>query len=236
MDSHSYRPWPDGSIEARLANDGRRARAARDPLMRRRDSLLVLAALLTVGCDTSVDANTPPPGSTDITAVDWGRDFELTDHRGQVRRLVDFEDRVVLLFFGFTHCPDICPTTLADLAQALEMLDTSSRRVQVMFVTVDPERDTPKRLADYVTNFHPEFLGLYTDPAKTAALAKAFKFHHAAHAPDSAGAYDVEHGSWIYAYGPVRPAGQPRRRLLIAARQPADAIAADVRWLLNSPA
>lgn len=200
--------------------------------MRRRDSLLLLTAVLTVGCDPRLDRTSPPPGSTDITSVEWGRDFELTDHRGRTRRLADFDDKVVLLFFGFTNCHDVCPTTLVDLAQVLAKLGADSARVQVLFVTVDPERDTPQRLAEYVTKFDPAFLGLYTDPSRTAALAKEFKFHHAAHTPDRGG-YAVEHGSYTYAYGPRRQADEPRQRLLISFGQPVDAVVADVRWLLR---
>lgn len=201
--------------------------------MRRRDSLFLLTAVLMVGCDPRLDGSSPPPGSTDITSVEWGREFELTDHQGRTRRLADFDDRVVLLFFGFANCPDVCPTTLVDLAQVLGKLGTDSERVQVLFVTVDPERDTPQRLADYVTKFHPDFLGLYTDPSRTASLAKEFKFHHAAHAADGAGDYAVEHGSYTYAYGPRRQADEPRQRLLISFGQPVDAVVADVRWLLR---
>src|SRR5262245_57120808 len=98
---------------------------------------LALAAALAVGCDGG-----PRFRSTDITGADYGKTLELTDHTGQPRRLEDFRGKAVVVFFGFTHCPDVCPTTLADVSQALKQLGPDAQRVQVLFVTVDPERDT----------------------------------------------------------------------------------------------
>jgi len=165
--------------------------------------------------------------ATEITGVEWGRDFHLTDHHGRPRSLQDFRGKVVMLFFGFTHCTDVCPTTLADLARVVQRLGADGARVQVLFVTVDPQRDTAPVLAKYVTAFHPAFLGLRGDPADTAALAGAFKFFHAAHAPDAHGQYAVDHGSAIYVYG-----SQGRRRLLMSGTRDVEAMAADVARLL----
>lgn len=168
-----------------------------------------------------------PFNATEITRVAWGRDFHLTDHHGQPRSLQDFRGKAVMLFFGFTHCTDVCPTTLADLARVIQRLGADGARVQVLFVKVDPQRDTEPVLAKYVTAFHPDFLGLRGDPADTAALAREFKFFHAAHAPDAHGHYAVDHGSAIYVYGP-----QGRRRLLMSGPRDVAAMAADVARLL----
>ena len=101
-------------------------------------------------------------------------DFRLADHNGKVRTPAEFRGKAVALFFGYTHCPDMCPTTLADLAQAMRLLGNDAARVQVLFVTVDPERDTPEMMAQYVPAFHPSFLGLHGDEQATAQAAKAF--------------------------------------------------------------
>ncbi|MEO7243742.1 MAG: SCO family protein [Rubrivivax sp.] len=166
--------------------------------------------------------------ATEITEVEWGRDFHLTDHHGRPRSLQDFRGKAVMLFFGFTHCTDVCPSTMADLARVVSQLGADGVRVQALFVTVDPERDTAPVLAKYVTAFHPDFLGLRGDPSETTAIAKEFKFFHAAHAHDAHGDYAVDHGSAIYVYGP-----QGRRRLLMNGPRNVDAMAADVSMLLR---
>jgi protein SCO1/2 len=167
--------------------------------------------------------------SSEITGASWGRDFHLTDHNGQPRDLQDFKGKVVMLFFGFTNCTDVCPTVMADLARVVERLGDDGARVQVLFVTVDPERDTPAVLAEYVMAFHPSFLGLREEPAATKAIAEEFKFHHAAHTPDKTGNYAVEHGSAVYVYGP-----RARRRLLMTAPRKVEAMASDVAQLLRT--
>lgn len=199
--------------------------------MRYRAACVAALALLAAACGERPGSLPSPSASTDISGVEWGRDFRLTDHNGRPTSLADFEGKAVMLFFGFTHCPDVCPTTLADMAQVLGRLGKGAEQVQVLFVTVDPERDTPQVLAKYVTVFHPSFLGLYGDPAATAALAREFKFFRAAHAADAQGNYAVEHGSAIYVYGPAGPNG--RRRLLMGPGRTVDSMAADVARLLR---
>jgi len=110
---------------------------------------------------------------TDITGVEIGGDFQLTDHNGHPRSLSDFRGKVVAVFFGFTHCPDVCPTTLAELAQTVRRLGARGDQVQILFITVDPARDTQKVLAQYVPAFDPRVLGLYGDLATTAKVAAA---------------------------------------------------------------
>ena len=118
-----------------------------------------------------------PPAflATDISGAAFARDFRLTDHNGQVRTLADFKGQVVAVFFGYTHCPDVCPTTLSDFAAALELLGPQAGRVQVIFVTVDPERDTPDLLKQFVPAFNPRFLGMFTDAETLKRLAREYK-------------------------------------------------------------
>ena len=134
--------------------------------------LLVLAALI-VGCDSSFKA--PAFQLTDVTGAEFARDFQLTDHNGKPRTLADFKGKVVVVFFGYTHCPDVCPTTMSELALVMKELGKDADRLQVLFITVDPERDTPAVLSQYVPAFHPDFLGLYGDADATARTAKEFK-------------------------------------------------------------
>src|SRR6478736_8179171 len=132
---------------------------------------IITCSLALVACD----AAGPKFKSTDITGAEYGKTFELQDTSGRVRHLEDFRGKAVVLFFGFTHCPDVCPTTLADMAQVVKSLGPDGDKVQVLFVTVDPERDTPDVLGKYVGAFDPRFLALYGDPAATQRAAREFK-------------------------------------------------------------
>lgn len=138
--------------------------------------------------------------NTDITGVDWGRDFRLTDHHGVPRRLADFRGKAVMLFFGYTHCPDVCPVALAQMAQAVRQLGEDGKRVQGLFVTLDPARDTAEVLARFVTSFNPTFLGLYGDQEQTAATVREFKAFHALQKPDASSLYTVDHSARIYVF------------------------------------
>jgi len=145
--------------------------------------------------------------NTDITGTDCCRDFRLTDHHGKTRTLADFRGKVVVIFFGYTQCPDVCPTTLAELKSALAELGTDARRVQVLFVTLDPERDTRELLANYVPAFDPSFLGLYGDLETTAKTAKEFRVFYQKRPGATAGSYTLDHtaGSYVFdAKGRVR--------------------------------
>jgi protein SCO1 len=166
----------------------------------------------------------------DITRVDWGTGFELTDFNGSRRTLADFRGKLVLLFFGYTHCPDICPTTMARLAQVMRVLGDDADRVQVLFVTVDPGRDTPQVLAQYVPAFHPAFLGLYGTEQQTAAAAKEFKVYYQPQQPGESGFYTVDHSGPVYALD-----RRGRLRLLIKSEMSAESVARDLRVLLEEP-
>ena len=185
-------------------------------------ALLLCAAILLAGCSA-------PPRfvSTDLSTVDWGKDFSLTDHHGQPRRLADFRGKAVVLFFGYTQCPDVCPTTLSTMRDTMTLLGDDARRVQVLFVTVDPARDTPALLAQYVPAFHPSFLGLYADEKGTAALAKEFKVFYAKQPGSTPGSYSIDHSTGSYAFD-----AQGKLRLLLRHGETPANIAADLKLLL----
>lgn len=167
--------------------------------------------------------------ATDITGVDWGRDFHLTDHTGKPRTLGDFRGKAVLLFFGYTHCPDACPTTMAKMARAVDLLGEDGKRVQGLFVTLDPARDTAQVLAEYVPAFHPSFLGLNGSEAEVGHVAENFKLFFARQAPDASGFYTVDHQAAVFAFDP-----QGRLRLYFRGDTESAVIAHDLRLLLQS--
>src|SRR5512136_2684417 len=136
-----------------------------------RSFLAALLAVLVAACAPEK----PSFQLSDVTGSAFGRDFALTDHRGKARTLADFRGKVVVMFFGYTQCPDVCPTTLAELAETMKRLGPDADRVQVLFATIDPERDTRELLAQYVPAFNPSFLGLYGDAEATARTAQEFK-------------------------------------------------------------
>lgn len=166
--------------------------------------------------------------STDITGAEFGRDFALTDHTGQLRHLADYKGKAVVIFFGYTQCPDVCPTTLSGMAEATKLLGEDAKRVQVLFVTLDPERDTQALLAAYVPQFDPSFVGLYADLATTAATAKEFKVFYQKQAGSTPQTYSIDHTASDYVYDP-----QGRLRLLIKHDESPQNIAADLRLLLD---
>ena len=187
---------------------------------------LVLAALTLAfaGCDGSG----PAFKNTDITGADYGKDFVLTDHTGKTRKLADFRGKVVVMFFGFARCPDVCPTTLAELKAVKERLGEDGNRLQVLFVTVDPERDTQKLLAEYVPAFDPSFLGLYGDMAATAKVAKDFRVFYQKAPGKTPDSYTVDHTAGSYVF-------DPQGRLRLFARYGnVENLDADIRILLRT--
>ncbi len=187
----------------------------------------VVAALLTLsGCDRAKPE--VKFQATDISGVEWGRDFHLVDPAGAPRSLADYRGKVVIMFFGYTNCPDECPTTLAKMAQAVDRLGEGGIRVQGLFVTVDPARDTPAVLAQYVPAFHPSFVGLSADEPTIAAMAKDFKVFFAKSKPDDHGFYTVDHQSHIFVFD-----AEGRLRLLMRPETTTEAIVHDLKLLLS---
>jgi len=181
-------------------------------------------ALALAGCDSA-----PKFKSTDITGADYGKALDLNDHTGKARHLEDFRGKAVVVFFGFTHCPDVCPTTLAEMAQVVRSLGKEGERVQVVFVTVDPERDTREALAKYVTAFDPGFLGMYGDLEATRRVAKDFKIYFEKR---KAGAtYSIDHSGQSYVIDP-----QGRLRLFVRHDRISSDLPDDLKTLLREKA
>lgn len=188
--------------------------------------LLVIAGLLSVtACTEQPEA--PRFKLTDVTGASFGKDFALTDHNGQRRTLADFKGKVVTVFFGFTHCPDVCPTTLGEMAVVMKELGKDADRLQVLFVTVDPERDTAEVLKRYVPAFHPTFLGLTGSAEDVARTAKEFKiFYQKQPLPNSG--YTMDHSAGTYILD-----DEGRLRLFAQYGIGAPALLHDIRQLLK---
>jgi protein SCO1/2 len=189
-------------------------------------SLFVLALLLAACSKT--DAPQQKFSSVDITGAPWGKDFHLTDHHGQARSVADFKGKAVVLFFGYTNCPDMCPMTMYKLATAVKKLGKDAERVQVLFVTLDPKRDTPEVLKQYVPAFHPTFLGMIGDEQTIDQTTKEFKVFYKHQKPDASGFYTVDHMGPAFVFDP-----QGRLRLFISDQHSADMVAEDLRTLLK---
>ncbi|OGA31212.1 MAG: cytochrome c oxidase assembly protein [Betaproteobacteria bacterium RIFCSPLOWO2_12_FULL_62_13b] len=183
-----------------------------------------LFALSLAGCVPS------QPGfrNTDLTGADCCKDFRLTDHNGKTRTLADFRGKAVVMFFGYTQCPDVCPTTMLEMKAVLQQLGTDAPRVQMLFVTVDPERDTRELLASYVPAFDPGFLGLYGDMETTARTAKDFRVFYQKQPGTTPSSYTVDHTAGSYVFDP-----QGRVRLFVRHGDGGANLAADLRTLLK---
>lgn len=187
-------------------------------------SVLLLSSLLLVACG---EPKLPSPfKANEVTAKYAQADFRLHDPSGKTVTLADFRGKAVALFFGYIHCPDVCPTTLADMAQVMRMLGKDAEKVQVLFVTLDPERDKPELLAQYAPAFYPSFLGLYGDAQETAQAAKAFDIIYQKQATRS-GSYTLDHSAGTYL---ISPSGKPV--LLSPFAQRPELLAQDIRLLL----
>jgi protein SCO1 len=191
----------------------------------RRRFLCALASLALVGCG----AGGPKFESSDVTGSSFGHDFTLEDPDGRQRTLADFRGKAVVVFFGYTQCPDVCPATLATLAEAMKRLGPDADRVQVLFITVDPERDTAALLKQYVPAFDPHFLGLRGDAAATARTAKEFRIIYQKVPGPTPGSYTMDHSAGSYVFDP-----QGRLRLFVSNGQGPDVFAHDLRALLRA--
>lgn len=190
-------------------------------------SLLLPILLLSLAGVAAAAGAGPYNGTVVGRGGGYAEDFSLVDHDGRPRTLADFRGKAVVLFFGYLQCPNYCPMTLARMADVMQILGADSQRVQVLFITVDPERDTPEALREYVTNFHPGFLGLHAPPQATPALALKFRVYYRKVAGRPPGNYSIDHAVFSYAYD---PAG--RLRLRLSDSLSAAEIAADLRRLL----
>ena len=170
----------------------------------------------------------PSFSAIDLTGADYAKDFALTDHNGQPRTLKDFAGKVVVLFFGYVQCPDVCPTSMAELAEAKRLLGKDGERVQGLFVTVDPARDTPEVLKAYMQAFDPSFLALYTTPDKLAALAKDYKLYYKKVDGPTPTSYSMEHSAGSYVYDT-----KGKLRLFTRYGSGAALLAADIKLLLQ---
>lgn len=187
---------------------------------------LLAVPLLALGLLAACAPSEPAFKSTDITGADYGKNFALTDHHGQPRTLPDFKGKVVTLFFGYTQCPDVCPTALSGMSTVMQALGADADRVQVIFVTVDPERDTPELLAEYVPLFDKRFLGMYGTPEKIAGIARDFRVFYRK-SGDLQGHYTIDHTAGTYVFGQ-----DGRARLYVRHAEDPQVIAADIKALL----
>ena len=164
-----------------------------------------------------------------ITGASYGKDFTLIDHNGQPRTLADFSGKIVMVFFGYTQCPDVCPTSMTEMVAIKQQLGADGDKLQGLFVTVDPERDRPEILKAYMAAFDPGFLALYTTPDKLAALAKDFKVYYKKVPGSTPTSYTVDHTAGSYVYDT-----QGKLRLFTRYGTPPEKTAADIRLLLKS--
>ena len=211
---------------------GRSAVSSRRAWLRRAQALglALLCGVALTACNDTVSARagaTPAFRGVDITGAEYARTLSLTDQHGQPRTLADFKGKVTLVFFGFTQCPDVCPSTMAELAQIRAKLGADGNRVQGVFVTLDPERDTPELLQAYMAGFDPSFIALRGTLEQTAAAAKEFKVFYAKVPGKSPGSYSLDHtaGSYVFdTHGKVR--------LFVRYGSGPEALTADLKVLL----
>jgi protein SCO1/2 len=194
--------------------------------MNRRDVLTVLASALALSAckDTKPQFN-----AIDLTGADYAKDFHLPDTDGKMRSLADFKGKVVAVFFGYTQCPDVCPTTMAELADAKKQLGPDGDKLQVVFITVDPERDTPKVLKAYMANFDPTFIGLVPTPEQLAQVAKDFKVYYKKAEGATPTSYTMDHSAATYVYDP-----EGHLRLYTRYGQGPQVLVSDIKKLLAS--
>lgn len=205
----------------------RRAGASSTVSRSNRRAWLLLAASTTLVALPACQQRSPPAfKGIDITGAEYGRSFSLPDADGATRTLADFKGKIVVVFFGFTQCPDVCPTALSRAVEVRKLLGADAEKLQVVLVTVDPERDTPDVLRNYVKAFDPSFIALRGDAPSTAATAKEFKVFFQK-VPTSS-SYTMDHTAVSYVFDP-----KGRLRLALRHEQSAPEVAADLKALLR---
>ncbi len=195
--------------------------------MKKFPALLTLLGLILTLCACSQPAKLDFK-NTDITGLDYAKDFSMPDYNGTMRHLSDFKGKVVVIFFGYTQCPDVCPTTMAELSAVMKDLGPLSDQVQVLFVSLDPERDTPKILSQYVPNFDKRFLGLVGDQAATQKIAQDFKIFYEKVPEKKTGGYSIDHSAGSYVFD-----REGHVRLFVRFNQGPDPITHDLKLLLQ---
>ncbi|MBC7956372.1 MAG: SCO family protein [Cytophagales bacterium] len=197
--------------------------------MNRRRLCLLGGAALIAGCDKLRGLSGTQPGfkAIDITGADYGSKLSLPDQNGQQRTLADFKGKLTVVFFGYTQCPDVCPTTMAELAQVKKALGKDGERLQGVFITVDPERDTPELLKAYMAGFDPSFIALRGSAEQTAATAKDFKVFYAKVAGKNQSSYTMDHTAGSYIFD-----ASGKLRLFTRYGSGAEALTADLKTLL----
>jgi protein SCO1/2 len=186
------------------------------------------AAGVLAGCDRIAGRNAAPTFHfTDITGAEFARKLELPDADGRPRSLADWKGKVTVVFFGYTQCPDVCPTTMAELAQIRKLLGADGDKLQTVFITIDPERDTAEILKAYIANFGPGVVALRGDAEQTAAAAKEFKVFFAKVPGKSPGSYTMDHSAASFVFD---PAG--RVRLFVPYGSDPKVLATDLRQLV----
>ncbi|MDP2256643.1 MAG: SCO family protein [Polaromonas sp.] len=188
-----------------------------------------VALAMTAGLLTACSADKPQFKSIDLTGADYAQGFSLTDQDGQVRTLKDFAGKIVVVFFGFTQCPDVCPTSLTELAQVKKLLGPDGDKLQAIFITVDPERDTPELLKAYMGNFDPSFLALRPTLAQLPEVAKDFKIYYKKVEGKTPSSYSMDHSAGSYVFD-----GKGRVRLYTRYGSGAESLASDIRLLLKN--
>ncbi len=182
-------------------------------------------AMFIAGCNRAGDAAAPGFRGIDLTGAPYGRNFRLTDADGRERTLADYKGKAVLMYFGFVQCPDVCPTALIRAAKVKQLLGADGDKLQVIFITIDPERDTPEVIKAYTAAFDPSFIGLYGDAKRTRETADEFKVYYKQVPTGSS--YTMDHSALSYAFDP-----QGRLRLALRHEQTAEDYAHDLRQLL----
>ncbi len=194
----------------------------------RRDFLKSVSTALAALALAACSPDKPQFKSIDITGADYAKGFSLGDHNGVQRSLKDFKGEVVIVFFGFTQCPDVCPTAMAELAEVKRFLGSQGERLQGIFITVDPERDTEEVLKAYMANFDPSFLALRPTLAQLPEVAKEFKIYYKKSEGKTAGSYTMDHSAGSYVFDP-----EGRVRLYTRYGSGVDGLATDVALLLK---
>lgn len=192
-----------------------------------RNLLITLLLLSVAACSKPVTIK--PLHALDVGWQHPNPDFHLKDVNGEARSLADYRGKVAIVFFGYTHCPEVCPTTLSDLARAMKQLGPDAKKVQVIFITLDPARDKPEVLAKFVPYFDSSFIGLYGDQQATDAAAKSFGVSYRKHM-EKDGSYTIDHTDSTYLIGKT---GKPL--WMSRYQQRTDYLVADIRRLINVP-